>query len=275
MKTQIRDQMRDFTTGFAVPFRGVGLLLSKRRLRLLGIVPIFMTAATLILGVAFAFPLLSANLPVFVQSALVFVGMAATGWLTSIFYWLSLILLWPAALFALVYFLFVISRVLATPFYALLAEAVLVETGLIQDRPFRVREWLAISARMLMVSLGKLVIFVVLGATLFLFSFLPGLGLLTAFGFLLMASFDIVDVSLEAMQIGLRDRIRFFRGEFSSFAGLAMVLGLVFLVPGLNFFIFPASIAGGSEIIRRHKAKSGAMMAPGSAGPSAIEQTRG
>jgi uncharacterized protein involved in cysteine biosynthesis len=53
------------------------------------------------------------------------------------------------------------------------------------------------------------------------------------------------------MALDSATRFAFFRQHFAVFVGLGVSLGLVFLIPGLNFFVLPASVAGGADLVRR------------------------
>jgi uncharacterized protein involved in cysteine biosynthesis len=180
-----------------------------------------------------------------------FVAPAATGvWATTI-YILTLILIWPASLFFLLYGLFVVNKVIAAPFLALLAEYHLIEAGVLADRPFHLRHWLAVGAKMFFVSLIKSIVFTILGVFLFFVSFIPVLNVVAVSGALLIVAFDLSDYAFEALQMGFRERIRFFLANLSTFSGIATAMGLVFFVPGLNVFSFPACVAGATDVVRR------------------------
>ncbi len=239
-----------FFIGFGAPFAGVQLILSNRRLFRTALLPFLLTAFVFIAGLAAGFPFLVQHIPLMAAGGLALIGLSSSSIAYAILYWIIVVLAWPAALFGLIYVLFLISRLIATPFYAYLAERVLIERGLIPDRPFEFIDFIVTNWRLLGVSLVKVVVFLIAGCLLFILSFFPGLGLVTGLGYLLMAAFDVVDISFEGMRLGLRERVRIFREELPSFLGLATMMGLVFLVPGLNFFLFPAAVAGASDIIQ-------------------------
>ncbi len=243
----------EFTTGLLAPWRGTELILSKPRVLRFAILPFIITTIVFLAGLGWGFSLLAGWIPSIATMMMGWFGMDPTSFGSTFLYWTIIIAAWPFALFALVYFLFLLARLIAAPFYALLAEQVLIETGALADRPFQFGEWLRVNARLFGVALVKVGFFALIGIVLFILSFIPGLGLLTGFGFLLIAAYDIIDISLEALQLGFRQRFQFFRARMPAFLGFACVLGLVFLVPGLNFFLFPAAVAGGSDVVRRLK----------------------
>jgi CysZ protein len=241
----------DFTFGFLSVSRGFGLLLINPRIRRWAIIPFILAALVLVVGFYFGFSVLGGQLPHMVSSGLAFAGIEAGSLFYSLLYWLILILTWPLGLFLVFYFLFLLVRIVAAPFYSLLAEAALVEIGLLQESEFHLKNWLRVSLLMLKASLLKLLFFGPLAALLFLLSFIPGLGLVTGFCFLLMVAFDVLDASFEALQWSFRERMRYFNKHLSAFSGMAFAMGLVFLIPGLNFFLLPVAVVGGADLLRR------------------------
>lgn len=236
-----------FMNGFFSPARGLALILSRPRIRLFAILPFGLTAVIFIGGGVSSFRYLSVLVPSAVESALGFLGVHPGPFV----YWPLWIIAWLAAVFAVFYGLFILTRLIAAPFYGLLAERVLIEEGALPDEPFRLGPWLGIMLRMLGVSIARAVLFTAIGVVLFAMSFIPMLGFLSATGFLLIVALDLADYAFEALRMSLRQRLRFFRCHFPVFLGFALALGLVFLIPGLNFFLFPASVAGASDLVRR------------------------
>jgi len=252
----VRTAAGDFMTGLMVPLRGIELIFTRPRIRHAAIIPFIVVLAVFLIGTVVGLPFLFQLVPALAHAALAFAGVATAsgGELTSfaaVLYWVLVLISLPVGVFALLFVLFLVSQLIAAPFYAILAERVLVETGMKADQTFRPGAWLLTNLRLFGVALVKVSIFAVLGGALFLFSLIPGLGLFAAFGLLMMTAYDIADVSFEALEMGLRERFRFFRDEIAAFAGLAAGLGLVFMIPGLNFFLFPAAIAGTSAILAR------------------------
>jgi uncharacterized protein involved in cysteine biosynthesis len=95
-----------------------------------------------------------------------------------------------------------------------------------------------------------------MGGVLFVFTFIPIFSTLAGICFLMLAAADISDYALEVLELKLSQRVRFFLDHFAVFLGFGMTMGVVFLIPGLNFFLLPASVAGASELVSR-LAKSG------------------
>lgn len=239
-----------FLTGFASPAKGLELILRRPRVRHAAIVPFVAVLFVFVIGIFAGIPALYHLIPSVTHMILLKLGLVDMTTLERVLYYGIILLTAPVAVFGLLFALFLVSQLLAAPFYALLAERVLIDTRLLAEKPFRAGDWLRTNSHLLAVAVVKVAVFAVLGITLLLFSVVPGFGLVSAFGLLLMTAFDVADISFEALKMGFRERLRFFRDEFASFAGLACALGLIFLIPGLNFFLFPAAIAGVSEILR-------------------------
>lgn len=241
----------DFWMGLFAPLRGLHLLATRRHLRVLAILPFLLSVLIFVVGGFFGLhSLLLPYAPVLSAKIIGFLGGATV--MSGFLYWLALLVfVWPVLLFTLLYGLYLASRICAAPFFSLLAERVLIEEKVLPDAPFRIFPWLGASVRMFVVSLGKALVFTVLGAVLFFLSFIPVVNIFSSIGFLLIVAFDMTDYSFEALQLGLRRRFALFKSHFAVFLGFALALGLVFLIPGLSFFLFPASVAGGSDVVRR------------------------
>ena len=246
----MKSAAKRLSVGFLALPRGLHLIATRPKILKWALMPFFLGVAVFLTGFFLGLPFLMHLIPTLTSSAL---GLLFTSHtlLFSIAYWTVLLLAWPTSLFALFYFLFLLAKLMATPFYPLLAESALVEIGMMKPIPMWTQGWLASSGRLVAVSAAKTFIFAIAGTLLFFGSFFPGLAPVTAFGFLLIAAFDSVDASFEALHMGLGERLRFFRTEWLAFTGLGVAMGLVFFVPGLNFFLFPAAVVGGADLVRR------------------------
>jgi len=239
--------VNDFFFGLTAIFRGFQIVIIESKLRALSIVPFFVS---LILG------------SVLTISGLYYLAGTLGGIAMQIGVWLSLvpggwgmtlitILLWPIGLLGLGVAIYMAVRLVVAPFYSVLAEAALVQLGLREDRPFRIREWLPLTLKMLVVSLLKSAVFVVAGGLLFLLSLIPLVNLLATLGFVHMLSFDVSDYSFEAMEWNLKKRFSHFRKNLNLYSGLAIGLGGAMVIPGMSLIIMPAAIVGASLVLQR------------------------
>lgn len=242
---------RKFWLGFMTPLAGLNLIVSSHRIRRLAILPFFLTLIVFVVGLALGLPFITSLVAPF------------TAWIVSLFKvkptsdtalwmsWVLPVLIWPALAVALLYILVVVTRLFVSPFYSLLSEKVLVVRGVLQPEKFRLVPWVSSNFKMLRVSLLKAFLFSAVGLILTVLSFIPGVGLITAFGFMVLIAYDVTDYALEALQWNVPQRFDFFKRHFPAFIGLGAALGLVFLIPGLNFFLLPASVAGAADLVRR------------------------
>lgn len=240
-------------TGLVAPVKGLELIFRNPRVRHSAILPFAIVLITFLLGIFFGLPVLFKLIPWLANKTIATAGLTAASVAAKFFYYGLIAMAVPVGVFALLFAVYLASQLLAAPFYALLAERALAESGVLGQRPFRFKAWLKVSLRLLLVAWLKTMLFGVVGGLLFVLSFIPGLGLFSAYGFLLMAAYDIVDISMDAMHFRFGERILFFKRHFPAFFGLATTLGLVFFIPGLNFLLFPASIAGAHVIFARAK----------------------
>lgn len=235
------------------PFKGVETIFKNAKIRHAAILPFLVVMVIFVLGAVVGLPLLFEAVPWIAHATVEAIGVDLSSRAATTLYWLFVLISFPVAICALLLTLFLVSQLAATPFYAFLAERNLREAGLKGQEPMAAWQWLKNNLHLIFVAIVKVVIYALLGVSLLVLSLLPGLGVFAAFGLLLMAAFDIVDISLDALNLGLRERLQFFQEELAAISGLAAMLGLVFLIPGLNFFLFPAAIVGSSEIIARSR----------------------
>lgn len=62
----------------------------------------------------------------------------------------------------------------------------------------------------------------------------------------LMMAYDCMDFSFECMTMSLRERIQYFFAHMSLFAGLALSVLVISVIPGLFTVALPFFIAGGA-----------------------------
>lgn len=243
--------IQELANGFFAPFRGVQVIAGSKRLRRLAVFPFLLSLLLFIAGMVMGLPAIASLVNPGIITVLGLVGLVVGTLVYEVLFWILAVLIWPAALFALLYFLFVITRIFAAPLYALLAEQVLIDQKVIKEQPFHLVRWTGTNLRMLSISILKSILLLVAGVLLFVLSFVPGLAVFTGLGFLLIVVFDVMDYSFEAKQLNLSDRFRFFQRHILAFLGFSFAMGLVFFVPGLNFFLFPAAVAGAGDLLRR------------------------
>ncbi len=242
---------RKFSLGFSTPLIGLTLILESHRVRRLAIIPFILTLLVFMVGLALGLPFITSLVAPFTAWLVSLLKIKPTSdWAVGLS-WVLPVLIWPALAVSLLYLLVVLTRVLVAPFYGLLSEKVLVVRGALEPEKFKLFPWLQINARLFRISIVKAFAFAVLGLILTLLSFIPGVGLFTGFGFMILIGYDVTDYAFEALQWSWEQRISFFRANFPAFIGLGAALGLVFLIPGLNFFLLPASVAGAAELVRR------------------------
>lgn len=152
------------------------------------------------------------------------------------------------------YSVFVLAAVIASPFNALLAERILMLLGKKSDQSFEMGRWIGVAWRMLRVALVKAVVFSLLGLFIFGASFIPGVNVAASFLAFLIVAFDSMDYGFEALEWSFRDRLKFFRANFAKFAGMAVFLMLTGLIPGLTLLLLPWSVIGATRILAESSA---------------------
>ena len=237
--------------GLSIPWRGLGLIFRDARIARFAALPFFVTILFFGTGLALGLPVISGWVDPMTSWLLGSFGVASTAPNASVLSWILRIALWPTLAIALCLLIWVLTRIAVGPLFTMLAEAVLVSKGAIAKKEFSLVDWTATNVRMFRVSLIRSIVFGITGLFLVVLSLIPVVGLIAGLTMLVFLAFDLTDYALEAYEWGFRKRLSFYRRHFFVFLGFALMLGLVFLIPGLNFFLLPASVAGASDVVRR------------------------
>lgn len=182
---------------------------------------------------------------------------AQAGFWYFVLYYPLLLLMGLTASVAVFYSVFVLSSVVAAPFYAILVEKILVKKGVRPDRPFDLGRWLSISLKMLGISLLKAMVFLVVGVVLLVISFIPGLNVLSIFATFLIIAFDCMDYSFETMEMNFSSRMRFFKNHLREFLGMGAFLTLTAFIPGLTLLVLPIAVCGAADLFVKLHEKTG------------------
>lgn len=240
--------------GVSSPFRGLGWVFQKRELMLWAVAPLLVSLLVFIFGFTWAISMMISQVPAWATWGALTIGAVDGG----IVWWLLAIGLWPMGLVASGLGLYLIAKLLAAPFLALLAERALIQFQAKADLPFAFGRWMGLTVRMFGVSLVKALVFGALAGVLFVTAFIPGLNLLAVMGFAIIVAVDLLDYSFEGMEWGLGVRSQYLREHQPEVFGLAFSIGGLMLIPGLNMLIVPAAVVGGAELLattlKRHSA---------------------
>lgn len=148
-----------------------------------------------------------------------------------------------------IYLIFLINKLISSPFNSLLAEQILIEKKCIQEKKFILWHWVSSNIKMTVTSLLEVLLFGFLGIILFIFSFIPLINLGTWFLGLLLISYDSLDYSLEILGLNLHKRLQYFLKNMNYFLGMALAMALFLMIPILNIFIFAACVAASAHIV--------------------------
>ncbi len=240
-----------FFAGFVSFFDGFRAVGQSRRLKMLIVLPMILMAILFTLGIIFLsswISVIAGQLQTFTES-LVTVGTS----LSFIFTFLTW-LIYVMVFFLLMYFF---GRVLASPFYALIAEQILKDMGVKNPPEHGIMMWVRLNFHMVIVSAIEAVVFAFLGLSFFVLSFIPPLGVLTPFLFVLLMTFDASDFVFESLNMGFRSRMKFFRKYIFYYLGFSCALGLTLMIPVLNLILFPFYVAGAAKLAAQILKKEG------------------
>lgn len=245
-KRKSANMINDFLAGMTAWLQGWKMILLRRQLMAVAMIPFMLSfvgavAAFYFIGIYYpaTFASLSASLlallPAFVSNILYYPLMVLVGLIIAV---------------GVLYLIYVLHALIATPFYALLAERTLQLEGKGAQDFTSWREWSANMVTMLRVSILKALVFVILGAFLFLASFVPVINILAAMAAMFLLAWDCMDYSLEARRLKFRQRLGYFFRNKAQWAGMAFGLALTLLLPGLTLLVIPGAVAGAALILK-------------------------
>lgn len=235
--------IKDIKKGVGVFFLGLSLLGKYKNLRKYLIIPFFIYVILLILGIY--------ESSILIDKAMVYVNNFFIDWtfFKNFVLGFSKFIIWVLVVTLLIYSLFAISSIIASPFYSFMTEKCLIQLGTIKEENSPFKNVVKTSLLMLWISLKKTLFFVILGIFFFVLSLFPGLNLIATLGVFLVLCFDCLDYSFEILSWDLQSRFRFFFQNFWIFLGMTISFNLFLYVPLLNLLVFPIMIVGGSRLI--------------------------
>lgn len=175
--------------------------------------------------------------------------LTVTGWLFDVLYYPTVIIL--GFMFIIVWLVVVlaVATVIASPFNALLAERALTRQGITTAAAQSAGAWIKLAFRMAWVAVLKGVVFGLVGLTLFVLSFVPGLNLVAAYASMCVFAADVFDYSFEATGLSLRRRMAEWRSLAQELGGLGGSLLLTSLLPGLTVLLLPVAVLGATTLV--------------------------
>ncbi|MEZ4871781.1 MAG: EI24 domain-containing protein [Bdellovibrionales bacterium] len=170
--------------------------------------------------------------------------------------WLFGVIYYPLMLVAIIafgifwiYITFILGTVVAAPFNALLAEKTLLALGAVKEQKFKMLSWMKFTIKMLFASVVKAIVFTFFALILFVCSLIPGLNVVSAFGALLIVSFDCLDYSYEVLEMGFGKRFSHFIKFLPTAGGMATSLGATLIIPGSTLLLLPVAVVGASRLL--------------------------
>lgn len=166
----------------------------------------------------------------------------------NFFYYPLLILFWCMAFVFCFYAVYVLATIVASPFNSILAKKTLIHLGYVNEKESTFAEVLRSSVDMFWVSLLRMVVLLLIGLLLILFSLLPGLNLLAAYVVFIILAFDSMDYSFETMNLNIKQRFQFFKQHLIEFCGMGAFVGLTAFIPGLTLLLMPFAVVGSASL---------------------------
>jgi CysZ protein len=237
---------RRFFLGFGFVFSGIDLLRAHKDLRKWAIIPWIIDIILLGFGISAG----GKHISKWVKSAVGLILPEGSSFHGLLYYPLILIF-WMVFIGVMIYLLYLIAGLIASPFNSILADRTLAKLGAKKAEDLSIIRVGALAIRMALISVARAVILILLGFFIFILAFIPGLNFLALFFAFLVICFDGADYSFEVLEFSLRERFLFLRKYFVEFAGMASFVGLTLMVPGLILLLMPAAVVGCAYVIQR------------------------
>ena len=209
------------------------------------ILPLFIDVIFMFVGVLWCSHFIQSTVT---KATLMIFGETGGGW-GALTYYLLLALLWFVFIVLFFYFVWLAASIIAAPFYAIMAERTLRHLGALEAKTPSLTLTLKTSLKMIWISFVRGIILLIVGAFLFVSSFIPGLNLLAGFALFIILALDSMDYAFEARAMGLSERWRFFLRNLPEFLGMGAFVGLTSFVPGLILLVMPVAVVGSAGLM--------------------------
>lgn len=229
--------------GVSTLFKGVKEIFTDLRIFLYTVIPMIISAVIVFalfkygwsLSSEWAQQLISQYVPGFLMK---------TSWVSKAMYWIVNVAFKILMVLVLTYLGFILIQLISIPFYSLICERVLYKRGAFPDRPFRFATWVRVTLRMFVVSLVRMLIFLLIWILIFTISLIPGLQFVGIFYSSLVITLDSLDYTVEIYEMSLGRRLKLYTENFSYFSAVSMVLIPLLFVPGLILLLLPVTVVG-------------------------------
>lgn len=236
--------MKRFLSGFAFALTGWRALGQQPGLKKWAVVPLIIDLILLWIGLLIGF----ANVSTWSAAAVAQLLTPAAGVWYTLSYYLILVVFAVGFSIVVVYGVFVMAAVIASPFNMILAEKVLVSAQVLQRTETTPIAWIKTNMKMLKAALIKGIVFALIGIFIFGGSFIPVLNIFAAFVAFLVVSFDCMDYAFEAMEWPFHQRWTFFKSHQAEFFGMAAFLLMTGFIPGLTLLLLPVAVVGATQL---------------------------
>ncbi len=238
--------LRAWTVGFDYPFQGGRFILRNRGLLLYVLLPeninIVIWAIVFGIGFYYFFDWLDRLVP------------RGEVWYWTVVFIVLSVVFGFLLLLAMVYLFSMVGNIIASPFNDALAQRVeelLVGIGV--NQRFSIRAMLKEGRKAIIQELKRIAFFLAVLGGLALLNLLPIVGtalhiLLGALATLIFLAIEYVGYAMDHRHLGLRARLSIIRANIEIILGFGCGVFVLLLIPLINFFCIPASVAGGTML---------------------------
>lgn len=180
----------------------------------------------------------------FIDNTLVFMS---SFWVYPLLAGLLKATLWFSFSILLLYVVFSIFTVIASPFHLFLVESFCKKKNSSVATEVTVKKKIQLFFFLLQVSIKRVVFFSILGLLFFVLSFFPVISIFSNFAMMWIIALDSMDYVMELKALPLLSRLKFSFTFFPFFLGLSSFLSLSFIIPGILLVAFPFIVLGATE----------------------------
>ena len=183
-------------------------------------------------------------------------GIVWLEWVNGVAGWLVFVVVKVVYFFLFAMYSGYVILVVLSPVYSWLSERA--ETHLTgRTYPFSFKQLLRDMVRGILIALRNMVVQTLISIVLFLFSFVPVVGMAAPVLMLLVSAyfygFSFLDYAIERKRIGVRDSVRYVNRRAGAATGVGLVFAVALMLPLLNIlvcsFLSMAAVIAGEVIV--------------------------
>lgn len=244
----------DFFRGLMCLAKGLKEIFTDYRIFFYTLIPMLIGLLVISLGLYYGWDWSSELLK---QQLTEYIGrwVSEKGYIFKIVFWLFNFIAKILFVILSIFIGFVVIQLVSIPLYTLSCERVLTKRNVFPKRDFKWGAWIRLTIRLFLISIFRMSIFMLVGLSVFILSFIPGLQFLAVIYSAYVMGLDCIDYTLEIYEMNLGRRFSIYFGNIYFFAGIGITLLPSLFIPGLTLLLLPIAVVGSSVCFAEVKGK--------------------